>query len=166
MYKNHFYIVLCYSIHIYFYWFLLINYCVIKYRKLFQKPGIRSNKSRHCAYLIFRVKTRFKKKTCYVSMYACLYINAQISQFLLYIFVCYILYLFTYIYGSIIFYILIHTYEYMLFTMYMSKIKSISIIPGTKLCICICLSWRCVTGLNKWEGCREQLGSKEHHRPL
>ena len=52
---------------------------------------------------------------------------------------------FFYTYLSAIFYICLpismglyfSTYEYMLFTMYMSKIKSISIIPGTKLCICI-----------------------------
>ena len=28
----------------------------------FKKPDLRSNKSRHCAYMIYSIKTRFKKK--------------------------------------------------------------------------------------------------------
>ena len=35
---------------------------ILKYRKLFQKTVFRSSKSRHCAIMIYRVKTRFKKR--------------------------------------------------------------------------------------------------------
>ena len=34
------------------------------YRELFQKTAFRSNKSQHCAYIIYSVKTRFFK-TCF-----------------------------------------------------------------------------------------------------
>ena len=39
-----------------------IHYCTWRYSELFKKTGFHCNKSRRCAYIIYRVKTWFKKK--------------------------------------------------------------------------------------------------------
>ena len=50
-----------------------------------KKPYFRSNKSRHCAYIIYRVKTRFKKKdvTIYFVIIQCTRAGQHIQYILL-----------------------------------------------------------------------------------
>ena len=44
-------------------------FCFVYTENYSKKTGFRSNQSRHCTFIIYRVKTQFKKKACYVQNY-------------------------------------------------------------------------------------------------
>ena len=52
------------------------------YSELSQKTGFHSVTNRHCAYIIYRVKTCFKKKTCYLKSASvlCTHMSGRVAK--------------------------------------------------------------------------------------